>query len=106
MYAVIEDSGTQFKVTGGDVINIDRILPEDEELPRQITFERVLLVAGDGEPKLGAPLVAGATVTADVLAPVKAKKLRIVKYNRRKNYHIEKGHRQKYLQVKVTGINV
>lgn len=106
MYAVIEDSGTQFKVTGGDVINIDRILPEDEELPKQITFERVLLVAGDGEPRLGAPLLSGVTVTADVLGPAKAKKLRIVKYNRRKGYHIEKGHRQKYLKVKVTGINV
>ena len=105
MYAVIEDSGTQFKVTGGDVINIDRVLPENEELPKQVTFDRVLLVAGDGGPKVGAPLVAGATVTADVLGPASGKKIRIVKYNRRKGYHIEKGHRQKYLKVKVTGIN-
>ena len=48
----------------------------------------------------------GATVTADVIGEAKGKKLRVVKYKRRKGYHIEKGHRQKYLAVKVTGINV
>lgn len=108
MYAVIEDSGTQFKVTGGDVIRIDRAAPaEGEQWPKQLTFDRVLLVGGgEGGPKIGAPLVGGATVTADVLGPVKGKKLRVVKYKRRKGYHLEKGHRQKYLEVRITGINV
>ena len=106
MYAIIEDSGTQFKVTSGDVIKIDRPLPEEgQEWPKDVTFDRVLLVAGDGGSKIGAPLLSGATVTADVLGPVKGKKIRIVKYKRRKGSHIEKGHRQKYLQVKITGIN-
>lgn len=106
MYAVIEDSGTQFKVTSGDVINIDRAAPEDGNWPKDLTFDRVLLVGGSGAPKIGAPLVGGATVTAQVLGPVKGKKLRVTKYQRRKGYHIEKGHRQHYLQVKITGINV
>ena len=106
MYAVIEDSGTQFKVTSGDVIRIDRAAPaEGQEWPKDVTFDRVLLVAGgDGEPKLGAPLLSGATVTAEVLGPVKGPKLRVVKYKRRKGSHVEKGHRQHYLQVKITGI--
>ena len=106
MYAVIEDSGTQFKVVSGDVINIDRAAPDEgQEWPKTLTFDRVLLVGGgEGGAKVGAPLVAGATVTADVLGPVKGKKLRVVKYKRRKGTHVEKGHRQHYLQVKITGI--
>ena len=108
MYAVIEDSGTQFKVTSGDVIRIDRAEPEDgKEWPKTLTFDRVLLVGGgDGGAKLGAPLLRGATVTADVIGPVKGPKLRVVKYKRRKGSHVEKGHRQHYLQVKITGIKV
>ncbi len=107
MYAVIEDSGTQFKVTSGDVIEIDRPAPaEGEQWPAEVTFDRVLLVAGaEGDPRLGAPLLDGATVTAEVLGPSKGKKLRVVKYKRRKGSHIEKGHRQHYLKVKITGIN-
>ena len=109
MYAVIEDSGTQFKVTSGDVIRIDRAAPaEGAEWPREIKFDRVLLVggAGEGGAKVGAPLVSGATVSADVIGPTKGKKLRVVKYKRRKGSHVEKGHRQHYLSVRITGINV
>ncbi len=106
MYAVIEDSGTQFKVTSGDVIRIDRAAPtEGQEWPKDITFDRVLLVGGDsGKARIGAPLLSGASVKAEVLGPVKGPKLRVTKYKRRKGSHIEKGHRQHYLQVKITGI--
>ncbi len=105
MYAVIEDSGRQFKVSDGDTLRIDRTgVFDGDDLPKSITFDRVLFVGGDS-PKLGAPIVSGATVTADVIGPVKAKKLRVVKYKRRKGYHIENGHRQQYLAVKITGIN-
>jgi large subunit ribosomal protein L21 len=103
MYAIIEEGGKQFKVTGGDTIKIDR--PFDEEA-KTITFSNVLLVAGEGQPKIGAPLVSGATVTADVIGPVKGPKVRTVKHRRRKGYHKTIGHRQKYVAVKVTGINV
>jgi large subunit ribosomal protein L21 len=107
MYAVIEDSGTQFKVTSGDVINIDRAQPADgQEWPKDITFDRVLLVGGNGSTRIGNPLVGGATVKAEVLGPSKGKKLRVTKYNRRKGYHIERGHRQHYLKVKITAINI
>jgi large subunit ribosomal protein L21 len=109
MYAVIEDSGTQFKVAQGDVLRIDRVLPGEEDdtnLPETVTFDRVLFVGNEGgDAKIGSPLVAGATVTADVMGPVKDKKLRVVKVKRRKGVHVENGHRQKYLQVKITGIN-
>jgi large subunit ribosomal protein L21 len=103
MYAIIEEGGRQHKVTSGDTIQIDRQAGEGET---SITFDRVLLVGGEGEPKIGTPLVSGATVTADVLGPSKGPKIRTVKYKRRKGYHKTIGHRQKYLAVRVTGINV
>ena len=101
MYAIIEEGGRQFKVTGGDTILIDREAPEDA---KTITFDRVLLVAGEGSPKVGAPLVANATVTADVVGPEKGDKITIQKYKRRKGYHKKIGHRQQYLRVKIADI--
>ena len=103
MYAIIEEGGKQFKVTSGDTIKIDRTV---EEGTKTVTFDQVLLVAGEGKPKIGAPLVGGATVTADVIGPVKGPKVRTVKHRRRKGYHKVIGHRQNYVAVKVTGINV
>jgi large subunit ribosomal protein L21 len=103
MYAIIEDGGRQHKVTSGDLLNIDRQVGPDD---KTVTFDRVLLVGGEGEPRIGVPLVAGATVTADVIGPVKGPKVRTVKYKRRKGYHKTIGHRQKYVSVRVTAINV
>ena len=106
MYAIIEDSGTQFKVTEGDRIRIDRAFDENE---KTVKFDRVLLVAGGGDnqkPRLGNPPVGGATVTAEVLGPVKGPKITIQKYKRRKGYHRKIGHRQHYTEVKITGITM
>ena len=102
MYAIIEDSGRQFKVTSGDTILIDREAGDD----KTITFDRVLLVGGEGQPKVGAPLVSGATVTADVVGSEKGPKIDIVKYKRRKGYYKKIGPRQTSLRVKITGIKV
>ena len=102
MYAIIEDSGTQFKVTSGDTIKIDRKVGEGD---KTVTFDRVLLVAGEGEPRVGAPILSGATVTAEVLGPVKGPKVDSVKHKRRKGYYKKIGHRQKYTSVKITAIN-
>ena len=106
MYAIIEDSGTQIKVSEGDVIRV-----ASRELPAEagtLTFDRVLLVGGLGEgkaPKIGLPLVDGAKVTADVLGEGKTDKVEIFKFRRRKNYRRHRGHRQDFIQVKITGIS-
>jgi large subunit ribosomal protein L21 len=102
MYAIIEEGGRQYKVTSGDTILIDREAGDE----KTIKFDRVLLVAGEGEPKVGLPTVAKATVNADVIGPEKGDKITIQKYKRRKGYHKKIGHRQRYLRVKITGINV
>ena len=102
MYAIFEDSGTQFKVTTGDTIKIDRKVAEGE---KTVTFDRVLLVAGEGQPKVGEPLLSGATITADVVRAVKGPKVVSIKHKRRKGYYKKTGHRQKYTQVKISAIN-
>jgi large subunit ribosomal protein L21 len=104
VYAIIEEGGKQFKVTSGDTILIDREAPEGDE--KSIKFDRVLLVAGEGSPKIGVPMVANATVSADIIGEEKGDKIDIQKYKRRKGYHKKIGHRQRYLRVKITGINV
>jgi large subunit ribosomal protein L21 len=101
MYAIIEDGGRQYKVTSGDTLRIDR----EEGDAKTVTFDRVLLIGGEGEPKIGLPALTGATVTADVIGTIKGKKIDTIKYRRRKGYHKKIGHRQTYLQVRITGIN-
>ena len=102
MYAIIDESGKQYKVTSGDRIRIDRKV---EDGAKTITFERILLVGGAGEARIGEPTVAGVTVTADVLGEVKGEKVYSVKYKRRKGFHKKIGHRQQYTEVKITAIN-
>ncbi|MEM8873305.1 MAG: 50S ribosomal protein L21 [Planctomycetota bacterium] len=102
MYAIIDDNGKQRKVSEGDIVRIDRPYNAEE---KSITFDRVLLVGGD-DVKVGSPAVAGASVTADVLRQVKDKKIVIQKWKRRKGDNTKSGHRQKYTEVKITGISV
>jgi large subunit ribosomal protein L21 len=103
MYAVIEASGAQHKVTSGDVLKLSREINPEE---KTITFDRVLLIGGEGEPKVGTPIVAGATVTADVIRSLRGPKIDIMKYKRRKGYHKKQGHRQDLVEIKITAINV
>ena len=101
MYAIIEDSGSQIKVEKGSKIKVDlRDLAEDQ---KTIEFDRVLLVGGE-ETKIGAPHVAGAKVTAEILEQAREDKISVIKFKRRKGYRRNKGHRQGYLSVKVTDI--
>ena len=104
MYAVIEDSGTQVKVSEGDVIKIAlRDLPDNAA---SVTFDRVLMVSdATGEDlKIGQPVIESAKVTADILAQEKTPRVEVVKFRRRKTYTRRKGHRQDYLKVKITSI--
>ena len=101
MYAIIATGGKQYKVSEGDVIRVEKLGVEAGET---VTFDQVLLVSGD-DVKVGAPTVAGATVTADVVANAKAKKVIVYKYKRKTGYHKKNGHRQQYTEVKIEKIN-
>lgn len=103
MYAIIEDSGQQFRVSEGDVVEVD--LRELAEGAKEVEFARVLLVSNEGNIQVGTPLVAGAKVTAEVLNPeFKGEKTYSFYWRRRKHSRSKTGHRQKYCQVKITKI--
>ena len=104
MYAVIEDSGQQFRVSEGDVLDVDlRTLAEEET---QVQFDRVLLVSDESGVKVGTPLVDGATVAAEVVDPeVKGVKVHSYYLRRRKASRKKTGHRQRYLRVRITKIS-
>ena len=105
MFAYIENGSHQYRVSTGDTLLID--FRDTANAGDSITFDQVLLANGGGASVIGAPSIAGASVTAEVLEPlVKGPKLEIQKARRRKNYRRHTGHRQGYTQVKVTAINV
>jgi len=101
MYAVIKTGGTQYRVQAGDVLKVELLAGEKGS---KITFNDVLMVGGTEQPKVGRPLVEGASVEAEILDP-KAKGPKVLHFI--KNYFgftRRQGHRQKYTEVKVTGI--
>ncbi len=102
MYAIIEDSGTQIKLSKGDVVDIDL---RDAEDGGTLILDKVLAI-GDGvsAAKLGLPYLTGASVTVTVLGENDGDKIRSVKYKRRKGYRKTIGHRQSYLSVRVESI--
>ena len=103
MYAIIADSGRQFKVEEGQELLVGyRDVPAGES----VTFDRVLAIGGTEDVKLGTPAVAGASVTAEVLGPEKGEKLVVQKLRRRKNSRRKTGHRSILTRVKISKIKV
>jgi len=102
MYAVIKTGGKQYRVEEGATIRVEK-LPGD----RGTTLELgdVLLVADGDNVKVGAPTVAGAKVTAEIVAQGLGDKLLIFKFRRRKAYRKKTGHRQPFTALKITGIS-
>jgi large subunit ribosomal protein L21 len=104
MYAVIKTGGKQYRVAHGDVIKVERLAGE---VGQTIAFEHVLMVGGDGDgARIGAPLLDGARVTAEVLEQAKAPKIIVFKKKRRKNYRRKHGHRQLQTVLRIRDIAV
>lgn len=101
MYAVIAAGGKQHRVVEGEVIRLEKIEVATGE---NVDFDQVLLVSNGTELKVGAPVVDGAKVTAEVLSHGRADKVRIIKFRRRKHSMKRQGHRQWYTEVKITSI--
>ena len=101
MYAVIDDRGSQIKVAEGEIIAIDLA---DFEPGSEVIFDRVLLLSGDSGVKIGAPVVEGASVVAEVVGTVKGVKVHGMSFRRRKSSKVRKGHRQKYTRVRIKQI--
>jgi large subunit ribosomal protein L21 len=100
MYAVIVSGGKQHRVEEGEVLKLEKLEVATGE---SVEFDQVLMVGEGADVKIGEP-VDGSTVTAEVVSHGRHAKIKIVKFNRRKHYRNETGHRQWYTEVKITGI--
>ena len=101
MYAVIRTGGKQYRVTEGDRLRVEKL---PGEVGLDITLDEVLMLGGD-KVAIGKPLVAGAKVTARIVAQDRDKKVIVFKFRRRKNYRRKRGHRQPFTELKITGVS-
>ena len=102
-YAVIKTGGKQYRVAPGDVITVEKL---EGEPGTELAFDEVLMASHDGAVQLGTPTVTGATVTAQIVAQGRARKILVYKKKRRKNYRRRQGHRQYETSVRVSEIRM
>ena len=101
MYAVFESGGKQHRATEGELLSLERLHAEPGE---EVTFDTVMLVCDGDNTSVGKPFVPDSKVHAQVVRHERQKKIRVVKFKRRKNYLRRAGHRQNVTVVRVTSI--
>ncbi|GAK83482.1 50S ribosomal protein L21 [Vibrio ponticus] len=102
MYAVFQSGGKQHRVSEGQTLRLEKL---DVETGATVEFDKVLLVANGENIHVGAPLVEGGKVVAEVVQHGRGDKVKIVKFRRRKHSRKQQGHRQWFTEVKITAIN-
>ena len=103
MYAVVKAGGKQYRVSQGDVVQIEKVAGEVGD---RVTLSEVLLIGGNGESRIGTPTVADARVTAEITNQGPGRKIIVFKKKRRKGYSRKQGHRQKLTTLKILAIEV
>ena len=101
MFAVIKTGGKQYRVAAEDTITVAKLAGEPGTA---VTFDQVVMVSNDNGVEVGAPLVAGVTVTGTVVEQARGEKIIAFKKRRRQNSRHKRGHRQDYTVVRITGI--
>lgn len=101
MYAVIKTGGKQYRVTEGEILKVEKL---DVATGESLDISDVLLIANGEELKVGAPVIEGAKVSAEVVSHGRGPKIRIIKFKRRKHHRKQMGHRQWFTELKITGI--
>ena len=94
--------GLSHRVSEGDVVKLELLTAE---LGEEVVFDKVLLVSNGDDVNVGAPFVETGKVTAEVVRTDRAKKIRVIKFKRRKDFLRRQGHRQWFTEVKITGIS-
>lgn len=102
MYAVIVTGGKQYRVEEGETLKVEKI---ESATGDSIELEQVLLVGNGDDVKIGQPVVESAKVTAEIVAHGRHKKVKIIKFRRRKHSMKQMGHRQWFTEIKITGIS-
>lgn len=103
MYAIVETGGKQYRVTPGDMLQVELLKVEKGE---RLSLDKVLLVADDDGVKIGNPFLEGATVDATIMDHGKSKKVLVFKYKSKKNYRRLRGHRQNFTEIRIDSINL
>jgi large subunit ribosomal protein L21 len=101
MFAIIQCGGKQYKVAKDDVLRVEKI---DAEAGKSVEIKEVVMIVDGSATTIGAPMVKGASVSAEIVAQEKAEKVIIFKKRRRQNYRRKRGHRQRLTVLKITGI--
>lgn len=102
MFAVVEAGGRQYRVAPGEVVKMEKVAAEKGAT---VSFDKVVLVSPDqGDVRIGAPYVAGATVSGKLIAQNRDKKVMVFRYKPKKRQRILRGHRQPYSLVHIEGI--
>ena len=102
MYAVVKTGGKQYRVSPGGSVRVEKL---SGEVGASITLEDVLMIGGEGDIKIGAPTVDGASVNGTIVAQGRGAKIRVFKMKRRKGYRRSQGHRQDYTEIRIDGIS-
>ena len=102
MYAVIKTGGKQYRVTQGETLKIETVAGD---VGSAIVLDKVLMVGNGDKVSVGKPMLAGATVTATIVANGRHDKVKIFKMRRRKHYQKHQGHRQNYTEIRIDGIS-
>ena len=102
MYAVIKTGGKQHRVSVGDMVAIEKI---DGAKGDTVVFDNILMVAAEGQIRIGTPAVNGATVTGEIVAQTKSPKIAVFHMKRRKGHRKKTGHRQPLTRMRIRDIS-
>ncbi|QJC28406.1 50S ribosomal protein L21 [Enterobacteriaceae endosymbiont of Plateumaris braccata] len=103
MYAIFINGGKQYKVVEGQTIKLEKFKGNIGEI---IEFNKILLIYNKNILKIGQPLIEGTSITAKLIAHKRSKKIKIVKFHRRKHFHKVQGHRQFFTTIKIIKIKI
>ena len=101
MYAVIETGGKQYKVAQGQTVRVEKLIGDKGT---EVTIDKVLLLAGEGDVQVGTPYLSGATVKAKIVEQHRTRKVVVFRYKPKKGVRVKNGHRQPYTALLIEGI--
>lgn len=103
MYAVIRTGGKQYRVSEGDLLNVEKLTGEPGS---EIVFNDVLMVSAEDAVKIGTPLVEGAKVVGEIVNEVRGPKIVVFKMKRRKGFRKKTGHRRQLTNLRIKTISI
>ena len=101
MYAIVRTGGKQYRVEKGAVVRIEKL---EGAVGTKVTLDDVLLVGGEGEPRVGSPRLEGVSVEGTVVEQDRDAKVRVFKYKKRKHYRRTRGHRQAFTALRIDAV--